>query len=72
MSSTLQNEKTKMDANALGRDIKSSANIAAEKVGIGAHKAGVAMGVSEPTVGEKIGKGIEKVVDVASGNRKVV
>jgi hypothetical protein len=68
----LQNEKTKLDANSLGRDIKSHANIAAEKVGIGAHKAGVATGVSEPTMGEKIGKGIEKTVDLATGNRKVV
>ena len=72
MSSTLQSEKTKMDANMLGRDLKNHAEIAKEKVGIGAHKAGVAAGVSEPTVGEKIGHGIEKTVDVLTGNRKVV
>jgi hypothetical protein len=57
---------------SLGRDVEASAHNAAEKVGIGAHKVGVKLGLAQPTAGEQIGKGIEKTVDVATGQRKVI
>ena len=69
MSSTLQTEKTKYDAKALGNDMGAHASNAAQKVKDGVHKAGVALGVSEPTVGEKIGDATEKTVDTLAGNR---
>lgn len=46
---SIQKEKTKMDAKALGNDISNHAEIAKDKAEYKAHKAGVAMGVSEPT-----------------------
>lgn len=57
---------------SLGRDVEASAHNAAEKVGIGAHKVGVKLGLAKPTAGEQVGKGIEKTVDVATGQRKVI
>jgi len=80
MSSTLQTEKTKMDARALGSDVKQhAANAAnragdaasrgAEKVADTAHKAGVAVGISEPTTGEKIGDAVSRGVDAVTGKR---
>ena len=72
MSSTLQQEKTKHDAKAVGNDVSNHAAIAGDKIAAGAHKVGVALGVSEPTTGEKVGHAVEKVTDVISGNRKTV
>ena len=57
---------------SLGRDVEATAHNAAEKVGIAGHKVGVKLGLAQPTAGEQIGKGIEKTVDVATGQRKVI
>ena len=72
MSSTLQQEKTKMDAKVLANDASNHASIAGDKIGAGLHKAGVALGISERTPGEKAGHAIEKVTDVVTGHRKTV
>jgi hypothetical protein len=72
MSSTLQTEKTKADAKSLANDAGTHASHAADSIKTGAHKVGVALGVSEKTPGEKIGKGIEKGVDVMTGDRNHV
>jgi len=52
--------------------MEATAHNAAAKMEIGAHKVGVKLGLAQPTAGEQVGKGIEKTVDVATGQRKVI
>jgi len=60
----------KEDSKSLGKDMKEHAAIAADRVREGAHKAGVALGVSERTPGEKLGHGIQKTTDTMTGHRR--
>jgi len=80
MSSSLQTEKTKHDAKSLANDVANHAENAADrasykaeraatKVSDSAHKAGVAMGISQPTTGEKIGNTLSKGIDKITGER---
>ena len=39
---------------SVGNDVSNHASIAGDKIGAGRHKAGVALGVSERTPGEKV------------------
>ena len=66
-SSSLQSEKTKADVKSVGADVRRQLAGAGQAVSETAHKAGVKLGVAEPTAGENIGHGVEKLVDSISG-----
>lgn len=70
-SSCVPSSSLQFDANNLASDVKNTVSHGADVAGEKLHKAGVAIGVAEPTTGEKIGQGITKAVDTVTGNHKI-